>query len=260
MTILVALGGIVVALLPNMLTYAHTATGATNMPELNKIFEMHRMTKRALPNGLDNLVQADGALYAKLPGTTYLTALTLNDDAASALNNAGITKVFNMVNGVGDATFGCYGELDGGFPDIPANLDDGAVDVVGGLVVAQLTGAEAEAKLKGDPDSVYVIFGIGQATPMVGQGGMMQDAPVHFGDEAGTRPNEVYSRFCAVFRIGEDPNPRDPDDDDDDDEWVDESEWEDKAEFVGCVALHGGGIAVPWMPIKGFNAAGDHSH
>ena len=248
MTILVALGGIVVALLPNMLNYAHTSTGATNMPELNKMFEMHHMTNRGFPNGLDNLVEGDAGgadLYDKLPGTAYLTTLMLTAEMAEALNNAGITKVFNMTDGVTDATFGCYGELADGFPDIPADLEDTrALDVTAGLTVARLTGAEAEVKLKGDPNSVYVVLGVGQATPLVGQGGMMQDAPVHFGDEAGTKPNEAYSRFCAVFKIGEDTGGT--------------LEADQEAQFIGCVALHKGGIAVPWMPIKEFNAAGGH--
>ncbi len=59
MTILIALGGIVVSLFPGFLKMAHTSTGATTMPELNKIFEMHHQTQRSYPNSLDNLT--DGA-------------------------------------------------------------------------------------------------------------------------------------------------------------------------------------------------------
>ncbi len=248
MTILIALAGILVAMFPGMLTMAHTSTDATNMPELNKIFQMHHQVQRGWPNYLDNLV-AGGNLYAGLPGyeegpSYFLSAHPLTHDQADALRDAGLTHVFNLTAAeVSDATYDCYGS------GIVAPELSEAAPVNDSLTVARLVNLTDIEKFKGDPDHVYVVFGIGQATPLVGPGGMMQDAPIHFGDAAGTRPNEAYSRFVAIFDLGE---AHDDDDDDDDDH-------HGRAQFVTVAALHRGGIAVPWMPLKEFHAP-DHSH
>lgn len=258
MTILIALAGILVALFPGFLNLAHTSTGATNMPELNKVFQMHRQVQRGWPNYLDNLVDDAGSLYAKLPGDPtsagyFLEPLSLDADQAQALREAGLTHVFNLTDDadIDDATYDCYGE-----GVVAPELAD-AEEVAAGLTVARLVGLGDIAKFKGHEDAVYVVFGVGQATPLVGEGGMMQDAPVHFGDEANTRPNDVYSRFAAVFRLGsvemvdDDSNPATPD--------VEVHDVDGPAGFITCVGLHGGGIAVPWMPLKGFHHS-DHSH
>lgn len=248
MTILIALAGILVAMFPGMLTMAHTSTGATNMPELNKIFQMHHQMNRGWPNYLDNLVVSGGTLYARLPGYEegqgyFLEPLELTHDQAHALRDAGLTHVFNLAaaEDVDDATYDCYGR------GIVARELSEADPVNDNLTVARLTNPSDIAKFKGDLDHVYVVFGIGQATPLVGPGGMMQDAPIHFDDAPGTRPNEAYSRFVAIFDLGE------PHDDDD------HHHHHSSAKFVTCAALHRSGIAVPWMPLRGFHHS-DHSH
>ncbi len=258
MTILIALAGLLVALFPGFLKLAHTSTGGTNMPELNKVFQMHHQVQRGWPNYLDNLVDEAGSLYAKLPGDPtsagyFLEPLTLEAEQAQALLDAGLTAVFPLTSDadIDDATYDCYGE-----GVVAPELED-AVPVATGLTVARLTTPGDIAKFKGHDDAVYVVFGVGQATPLVGEGGMMQDAPVHFGHNANTRPNEVYSRFAAVFRLGsvelvdDDDDPATPD--------VEVYDVDGPADFITCVGLHGGGIAVPWMPLKGFHHS-DHSH
>jgi Tfp pilus assembly protein PilE len=253
MTILIALAGILVPLLPNMMKQAHTSTGATNMPELNKLFELHNTVERGYPNYLDNLT--DGTdLYAGLPGGgAGLTTLDLNADTAASLNAAGITKVFNLTSdAVDDYTFECYGE------GIVAPPLTGAADVTNGLTIAVLDDSELP-KFKGTPGEVYAVFGVGQATPMVGN--MMQDAPVHFGDEPGSKPNEVYSRYAAVFRVGDWVDTDPAVDSDLDGNFSNDRDSIDPAataRFVTTVGLHDGGIAAPWMAIKGFNGAHEH--
>ncbi len=249
MTILIALAGILVAMFPGMLTMAHSSTDATNLPELNKIFQMHHQVQRGWPNYLDNLVSGSG-LYARLPGYDedhsdeyFLEAHALTHDQAHALRDAGLTHVFNLVDGVGDATYDCYGS------GIVAPVLSDAVPVNDDLTVAILRNPSDIAKFKGDLDHVYVVFGIGQATPLVGPGGMMQDAPIHFNDAAGTRPNEAYSRFVAIFDLGE------AHDDDDDGHHHHHS----RARFVTAAALHRGGISLPWMALQEFHHS-DHSH
>jgi len=253
MTILIALAGILVPLLPNMLKQAHTSTGATNMPELNKLFELHHTTERGYPNYLDNLTDGSG-LYAGLPGGgAGLTTQALDADTAASLNAAGLTKVFNLTSdSVDDATFDCYGE------GIVAPDLSSAVDVANGLSIAVLDDTQLP-KLKGTAGEVYGVFGVGQATPLVGE--MMQDAPIHFGDEPGSKPNEIYSRFAAVFRIGawQDDDPLvDSDGDGFPDNDRDSIDPAAEARFVSIVALHGEGIAPPWAPIRSFSGAHEH--
>lgn len=253
MAILIALAGILVPLLPNMMKQAHTSTGATNMPELNKLFELHNTMERGYPNYLDNLTDGTG-LYSKLPGGgAGLTVHTLDADSAASLNAAGITKVFNLTSeDVDDATFECYGE------GVVAPQLSEAVNVASGLAIAVLDDSELP-KFKGTAGEVYAVFGVGQATPLVGN--MLQDAPVHFGDEPGSKPNEVYSRFAAVFRVG-DWQDDDPDENSDgegtstdDRDSIDPSAT---ARFVTTVGLHDGGISAPWMAIQGFSGAHEH--
>jgi Tfp pilus assembly protein PilE len=253
MTILIALAGILVPLLPNLLNQAHTATGATNMPELNKLFELHNAMERGYPNYLDNLTDGTG-LYDRLPGGgAGLTTTALDASSAASLNAAGITKVFNLTSGdVDDATFECYGE------GIVAPPLTSAVDVASGLTIAILDDTQLP-KFKGTPGEVYAVFGVGQATPLVGN--MMQDAPVHFGDEPGSKPNEVYSRFAAVFRVGDWQDDDPAVDSDGDGNFTNDRDSIDPAataRFVTTVGLHDGGIAAPWMAIKGFNGAHEH--
>lgn len=261
MTILIALAGILVALFPNILLFAHTSTGATNMPELVKVFHMHHATQRSYPNFLDNLT--DGTdLYAKLPGGgASLGTLTLDADTAASLNAAGLTKVFNLDSDNDDATFECYGE------GIVTPETGDAVDVAAGLVVARIVQSSDLERLKGHDPEIYVLFGVGHGTPLVGN--FMEEAPVHFGHEKDSKPNEAYSRFAAVYRLGGEVVPGDGDDtadsplDADSDPTNDDDDWflpnDGPAEFITCVGLHDGGIAVPWMPIKGFSSSG-HSH
>jgi hypothetical protein len=223
------------------------------MPELNKLFELHNTVERGYPNYLDNLT--DGTdLYAGLPGGgAGLTAHTLDADSAESLNAAGITKVFNLTSeAVDDATFECYGE------GIVAPPLSSAQDVATGLVIAILDDTELP-KFKGTAGEVYAVFGVGQATPMVGN--MMQDAPVHFGDEPGTKPNEVYSRFAAVFRVGDWQDDDPTEDSDGDGNYTNDRDSIDpaaRASFVTTVGLHADGIAAPWMAIKGFNSGHEH--
>ena len=254
MTILIALAGILVALFPGFLRLAHTSTGATNLSDLNRVFHTYHQVSRGWPNGLDNLT--DGTdLYARLPGdpssaTYYLEPHNLSEEEARALRNAGITHVFNLASdNTGDATFHCYGSPEDGIPFVPVVPDNGH-NVQEPLTVARLRNASDIDRFQGDRDGVYVVFGVGQAAPLVGPGGMMQDPPLHFGHTAGTKPNEVYSRFAAVFRIGREGMVPDPDDLDNEIEGV---IADGTATFITCVGLHGNGIRVPADPIRGFH-------
>src|SRR5207245_6349560 len=75
LVILVALAGIVIPLLPNMLTRAHTASAATNMQEVIKLIATYAQLTFAYPDGWDSLT--DGAnIVSYVPTTTNPAVLT----------------------------------------------------------------------------------------------------------------------------------------------------------------------------------------
>src|SRR5437667_192551 len=67
LVILVALAGILIPMLPNMLTRAHTATGASNNSEINKFVQTYEQLFQSYPTDLDNLA-GTGAPVDYLPG------------------------------------------------------------------------------------------------------------------------------------------------------------------------------------------------
>jgi type II secretory pathway pseudopilin PulG len=236
LVILVALAGILVPLLPGMLGRTHTATGATNIAEINKLFLTHYAMEMGYPDGLDNLVD-DGAttVFSKLPGNgldpAIFSVTGLETAEADALIKAGITQVYNLDNNTLSPTFEPYPSD----PPIPvavaANLNVVRVDTV--HVAEALDADEGTAK--------YVVFGLGKASPITGGGGMMLEAPVHFGEHGESTPDKVYSRFGVVFQLrnaaGEIVSP---------------------AKFVGAVAFHDNGIAGAGQAIEEFHEGHKH--
>lgn len=65
MTILVALGGIVMNLLPNFLTKAHDSVTVTNIQEVNKAISGFLGTNLSYPNNFDSIINSNGAIYSK---------------------------------------------------------------------------------------------------------------------------------------------------------------------------------------------------
>ncbi|MCC5844401.1 MAG: hypothetical protein JJU05_09135 [Verrucomicrobia bacterium] len=215
LTVLVALAGIVLPSLPNLLRQSHVAVCSTNIPELNKAVIMHSTLNIGQhPNNLDNLVDGDGAGDG-LPGGSVaayagnLAVLTLTADELESLEEIGITDVV-IADWDKNPTFGAH-------TGTPAALDD-TTDVFIALDahVADVMGAPTIA------GSRFVVFGVGQQASIVGaRAGGIFEAPVHFSDEAGQDPNSVYSRYVLVYRVFDDGEP---------------------AEFVGASALHDDGL------------------
>jgi prepilin-type N-terminal cleavage/methylation domain-containing protein len=231
MIILVALAGIVVPMLPGLMGRAHMSTGATNMDELNKLVLMHHAMEQSYCNGLDNLIDDAGTVFAKLPAPnpSIYSVKTLTAAEASALNAAGITDVYNLDDATESPTFDPY-------------KDAVAESVATGLKVVQVTAAAVSAALDADLGTAeYVVFGLGKMSPFTGAGGMMLEAPVHFGEQANAAPDQVYSRFGLVFQLvaaDGDPLPT--------------------ARFAGSVAFHGDGIAGADAPLEAYYAGHNH--
>lgn len=219
LTVLVALAGILLPTLPNLLQRSHAAVCSTNIPALNKAMLMYNTIQRQFPNDFDNLVATAGGV-AGLPGEPAdytgagadLTVGTLSAPEISGLNRQGITHVIIPADWDDDPTFEAH--ADGVRTEIvPATevllADAGHIQGVLGVG----TGG----------DEKFVVFGVGQRSTIVGQmeGGIFE-APVHF-DDGGDTPDQAYSRYVVVFQVAdEDGNAL------------------SRARFVGASALHGG--------------------
>lgn len=194
--ILVALAGILVPLLTGYLEQAHGASGATNIGELVKQIELHRIRNYEYPNAMDSLLAQGGlAVYDRLDDELsgiILAPAALNADQVDQLARVGITTVYRHINsGTGTATDGV--DLAG-----PVTIDATAAGTVARLDPVGLQ----DPKRFGPQiptNGIYVAFGIGQGNTMVGRS--MADAPVHFDDDRDGNSIDTYARFIAVFFI-----------------------------------------------------------
>jgi len=222
LVILIALAGILIPQLPNMLTRAHTAAASTNIPEANKRIQEFEQIYFKQPANFDNLANG-AALVDYLPGTTGLTRTALTAGQEAALVNAGITSLAGLY----DTTVNL--EAAGGTPTF--NPYDSASDAVLSATVPTLEpvafAAETtvEALLRPDAGAAdtYVALGIGQKSELIGR--TTNEAPYHFGDAAGTGPDVVYARYLAIYKVANDGTAL------------------DKAIFIGVLAMHDDGLA-----------------
>jgi len=237
MLILVALAGILVPMLPGMLGRAHTSTGATNMDEINKLFLTHYAMEQGYPTGLDNLVNdGDDQVFDYLPGKLQaglFTSRTLTTEEAASLIAAGVTYVYNLDKNTESPTFEPYAD--------PTTREP----VVQGLAVVQAdTAAVTDALNTGmvpNPNEVYVVFGLGKASPVTGAKGLMLEAPVHFAEDGESTPDKVYGRFGVVFQLTDEDGNVLP-----------------AAKYAGAVGFHERGIVGPETPLEEFYAGHEH--
>ncbi len=207
MTILVAIAGIAVTMFPRLLTRAHIATCASNIPELARALQMYEaVAMDGYPDRMDTLCVGEG-LAGYLPGQgeallpgIYADALEAGE--AAALIEAGILEVTVM-------TAGELG-VDGWHPTFwPYASDVGVAQVAEDLRVAFIEPDEAKRlglSLEGtmEPNRTgdrFVLFGLGAPCRMFGR--TMTEAPTHFSDGRLGNPNERYMRFVAVYQVGE---------------------------------------------------------
>lgn len=228
--VLVALAGIVIPMLPNMIGRAHTSTGATNIGEVNKAVLLYEQTQQSYPNDLDNLAGTSDPIDY-LPGTNaggQITQGALTASQSTALRNAGITRLAglyptrtSLLAADGTITFNPY---DGTTANVAAGQN---VAYVSEAAVEGLTGIVRDEPGTAKTGDVYVIFGLGRRCSMIGK--VISDPPTHFGENSESNAANVYSRIGLVFRVARGngtatPTPL------------------DRAIFVGSVSMHDDGI------------------
>jgi prepilin-type N-terminal cleavage/methylation domain-containing protein len=209
LAILAALAGILVPLLGNILFTAHTASGVTNIIEVEKLVQTYAAMPgpTRYPNQLDNLVKlTDGTKLSYVQIHPTLTALELDGNQVTSLNNGGITTVAQLVEKADatglptgaswDATLLPYASLNTTTYQPPfATLKEG--DFV--LQLAPDVAARKFATATAATDACYVVFGLGKYTSMSPT--YIQEAPVWYNPNANSDPRTKYSRFGLVFKI-----------------------------------------------------------
>lgn len=223
MTILIALAGLLIPMLPGMLTRAHTSTCSTNIGEVAKSIQEYNMLYGAYPNNMDalsdgktliNYLANGAALPASQggPGTNQgagqVTGISPTAAELAALQAAGISTVQSMVAaypGAGttfDPTFNYYSDYANAGTATANALTISTSTVLGGLDPTANTNALAIVNHLGlSATGRYVVLGIGTRCNMVGK--TMLAAPVHYGDVPVLNPEYGYERLCGIFKVSD---------------------------------------------------------
>jgi type II secretory pathway pseudopilin PulG len=222
MLILAAIAGVLLPLLPNMITRAHTSTSATNLGEIAKAIQTHQAAYNAYPSKLDSLLTGSNTLAPYLPAVASgeLTTLTLDDDSYDALEHSGILQMANLLpttSGDWSPTFFPYGTN--------ANLDATYTTLTSGINVATITGTAAVREFSAPFNASYVVFGLGSRSTM--QNKTLMESPVHYSEHANEAPSIAYARYGIVFQLTGGTTGTEP---------------LDKARLVGICAFHKDGI------------------
>lgn len=208
LTILVALGGLIVPMLPDFLAKTHFAKCSTTIPELNKLWITSFTGDVTYPDGYDSLIEGAG-LFTLLPGNGnaggQVALGTLSQAEVGALAAIGVTSVYDHTADTGNAT------LDSIPNDPTADLDAARELADGGSVAVLSADAlqsvdSSSASLGIDPakypaDAQFIVFGIGNNCTAVGPKGLMTEAPTHFGGEDVMNPVDFYQRYCVIFAV-----------------------------------------------------------
>ena len=225
LTIIVAVGGIVVAMLPNFLHRSNIASCTANIPELDKLIQTHKTLYAEYPNRYDSLVESDGSLFSGLvvdeTGVAQgITAAPITPEEAAALEEAGITELFEMADktaGAGNpewhVTFGPYAA------DPPVATAVSSFDQLAVLT----PGAVSHLGMPSAAGNKYVAFGMNKHCSMFRN--LAAEAPIHFADSDAEDPDTYYMCFGAIFMVGKDDG-------------TGGTEALEEARFMGSFAFH----------------------
>lgn len=238
LTILVAIGALLVPLLPNFIHRSNIASCVVNITEMDKLIQTYSNLYAEFPDKLDNLVKNDGNLptyvaagdYPEGTGQKSFAPGDLTAAEATALKEAGITSVCRLVEDAGGdwkPTFWPYNAS----LSTPPTLDD--VDDTLKPAVLTATGAQ----LMGLPYSAnykYVIFGVNSPCTLFRN--LAAEPAYHFADTPTEDPATYYMCLGVVFavKIEADGVARVP----------------DEAKYMGCVAFHDFGLSTAGMHTK----------
>ncbi len=206
LTILVAIGGLLVPVIGNALTRSHVATCASNYPEVTKMLITAEATRGEFGDGWttgvfgvgagaddpvnNSSANTDGGGYANGGTGGTLAVGNLATDEVTALNDLGITTVYNH----GDPAAADY--------DVTFNAGLTAETLSATTDVIVLTDTQAELiYLQTGGSEKYIWLGIDKTWTLLGE--LTPEPPSHFGDTEGALPHQSYSRFGAIFQVAD---------------------------------------------------------
>ena len=197
LTILVALGGIAAATLPNMLNRTHVATVSASLPTIDAAVRQNILLNSGqMGDRFDSLVTSGGQPASFVNASGAYTTHSLSAQDAAALNGLGISQLIQAEDPVENATFqGHVGTL---------------VDVTDGADVCTLTAAKATEILASvwnyeadNANAQYIVFGLGERCSLVGagDGAFFSEAPLHAVDAHSERADNSYARIMLVVEL-----------------------------------------------------------
>lgn len=197
LTILIALGGIAATVAPDLLGTAHVAEHATNNATVEQAVQINRFTNASIGDRFDSLTDGTN-VYGGVPAfDAATTTYQLTAEDVAALNAIGVSAVFDGAATVTNATFE-YADYTTAPRTLAATgvvcrFDESDADL--DAVLARFNAGTAQAT------SRYVLLGVGPGCTLVGASGAIAEAPVHFADDAGNRPDQAYARYCVLVEL-----------------------------------------------------------
>ncbi len=200
LTILIALGGIVVSTLPGMLKRTQVATAASNIPEIDATIRRNGMLSQGeIGNRFDSLISGAASLDGSIPGfvggSEFFEATNLSPAEVEALRDVGVTELVPANSDSENATFSSHEQL-------PIEIGtDSRVCMLSPDVA--LTTLREGWNFEPAEGAKYLVFGLGQQCSLVGAGekAAFSEAPMHYSDDRAQTPKEMYSRYLILVEL-----------------------------------------------------------
>jgi type II secretory pathway pseudopilin PulG len=211
MTILVALAGILVPLLPDLAEKGSQSSGVTNVVELDKVLQTYYAVNLRYPDGYDSLLNTSQEISSLLPVPElgapvpvggWVVAGSVDNGQFERLKRAGVTRVYDFSDSDAfHATLYPYGP-DPKMTIPPTGRDLAADSEMAVLAKKNDTYAGAIVGTQLDDTHTYVVLGVGPACSLCGPNGQIREAPLFLQPKALRATDENYQRLCAVFDVG----------------------------------------------------------
>jgi len=200
LTILIALGGIVVSTLPGMLKRTQVATAASNIPEIDATVRRTSMLSQGkIGNRFDALVAGSDSLDGNIPsyigGAEAFETTNLSVADVGALREIGITELVPAAAATINATYNSHDQT-------PVEIGSDS-NVCSLSVDSAMTILPHDWNLEPAENAKYIVVGLGEQCSMVGAGqqAAFSESPVHFSDSREQSPDEMYSRYLLLVEI-----------------------------------------------------------
>jgi Tfp pilus assembly protein PilE len=214
MAMLIALVGILVPLLPNLIYQAHTANGATNISELQKAMTTYHTCNLTYPDGYDSLLLPAGTVPTSMMwmGSSAsqaikdaLTPYQLTATDVKSLKAAGITTVYNMADTATGASATFPGTVT---PVVPLVKDVKLLRVSADLLTGNVADSDGNnvygllSPANVDAAATYIALGVGANCTLVGAAnGGVAEAPIRGMPNNSADLNTKYGRYVAIFKV-----------------------------------------------------------